>query len=67
MRVLGLETSCDETGVALYEAGVGIRAVTDNVPGTNNLLHSKALAILEHRVQRFEVGVDVRKQRDTHG
>jgi N6-L-threonylcarbamoyladenine synthase len=26
MRVLGLETSCDETGVALYEAGVGIRA-----------------------------------------
>ena len=26
MRVLGVETSCDETGVALYEAGVGIRA-----------------------------------------
>src|SRR5688572_2651778 len=26
MRVLGLETSCDETGVAVYEAGVGIRA-----------------------------------------
>jgi len=26
MRVLGLETSCDETGVALYEAGIGIRA-----------------------------------------
>ena len=26
MRVLGIETSCDETGVALYEAGVGIRA-----------------------------------------
>jgi N6-L-threonylcarbamoyladenine synthase len=24
MRILGLETSCDETGVALYEAGVGI-------------------------------------------
>jgi N6-L-threonylcarbamoyladenine synthase len=26
MRVLGIETSCDETGVALYESGVGIRA-----------------------------------------
>jgi N6-L-threonylcarbamoyladenine synthase len=26
MRVLGIETSCDETGVALYEAGQGIRA-----------------------------------------
>jgi N6-L-threonylcarbamoyladenine synthase len=26
MRVLGIETSCDETGVALYEAGHGIRA-----------------------------------------
>ena len=26
MRVLGIETSCDETGVALYEAGRGIRA-----------------------------------------
>jgi N6-L-threonylcarbamoyladenine synthase len=26
MRVLGVETSCDETGVALYEAGIGIRA-----------------------------------------
>jgi N6-L-threonylcarbamoyladenine synthase len=26
MRVLGVETSCDETGVALYEAGAGIRA-----------------------------------------
>jgi N6-L-threonylcarbamoyladenine synthase len=26
MRVLGIETSCDETGVALYETGVGIRA-----------------------------------------
>jgi N6-L-threonylcarbamoyladenine synthase len=26
MRVLGIETSCDETGVAVYEAGAGIRA-----------------------------------------
>jgi N6-L-threonylcarbamoyladenine synthase len=26
MRVLGIETSCDETGVALFEAGRGIRA-----------------------------------------
>jgi len=26
MRILGLETSCDETGVALYEAGRGIVA-----------------------------------------
>jgi N6-L-threonylcarbamoyladenine synthase len=26
MRVLGIETSCDETGVALYEEGTGIRA-----------------------------------------
>jgi tRNA N6-adenosine threonylcarbamoyltransferase len=26
MRVLGIETSCDETGVAVYETGVGIRA-----------------------------------------
>ena len=26
MRVLGIETSCDETGVAVYEAGYGIRA-----------------------------------------
>jgi len=26
MRVLGIETSCDETGVALYEPGSGIRA-----------------------------------------
>jgi N6-L-threonylcarbamoyladenine synthase len=26
MRILGIETSCDETGVALYEAGRGIRA-----------------------------------------
>jgi N6-L-threonylcarbamoyladenine synthase len=26
MRVLGIETSCDETGVAVYEAGLGIRA-----------------------------------------
>jgi len=26
MRVLGIETSCDETGVALYETGSGIRA-----------------------------------------
>jgi N6-L-threonylcarbamoyladenine synthase len=26
MRVLGIETSCDETGVALYETGRGIRA-----------------------------------------
>jgi N6-L-threonylcarbamoyladenine synthase len=26
MRVLGIETSCDETGVAVFEAGVGIRA-----------------------------------------
>jgi N6-L-threonylcarbamoyladenine synthase len=26
MRVLGIETSCDETGVALFEAGYGIRA-----------------------------------------
>ena len=26
MRVLGIETSCDETGVAVYEEGLGIRA-----------------------------------------
>ncbi|HUF74207.1 MAG TPA: tRNA (adenosine(37)-N6)-threonylcarbamoyltransferase complex transferase subunit TsaD [Gammaproteobacteria bacterium] len=26
MRVLGIETSCDETGVAVYESGRGIRA-----------------------------------------
>ncbi len=26
MRVLGIETSCDETGVAIFEAGRGIRA-----------------------------------------
>jgi N6-L-threonylcarbamoyladenine synthase len=26
MRVLGVETSCDETGVALFETGAGIRA-----------------------------------------
>jgi N6-L-threonylcarbamoyladenine synthase len=26
MRILGIETSCDETGVAIYEAGRGIRA-----------------------------------------
>ena len=26
MRVLGIETSCDETGVALFEAGRGILA-----------------------------------------
>ncbi|MGD8340662.1 MAG: tRNA (adenosine(37)-N6)-threonylcarbamoyltransferase complex transferase subunit TsaD [Gammaproteobacteria bacterium] len=26
MRILGIETSCDETGVALYESGQGIRA-----------------------------------------
>ena len=26
MRVLGIETSCDETGVAIYEAGRGIMA-----------------------------------------
>jgi len=26
MRVLGIETSCDETGVAVYEAGTGILA-----------------------------------------
>jgi N6-L-threonylcarbamoyladenine synthase len=26
MRVLGIETSCDETGVAVYEEGAGIRA-----------------------------------------
>jgi N6-L-threonylcarbamoyladenine synthase len=26
MRVLGIETSCDETGVAIYEAGHGVRA-----------------------------------------
>src|SRR4026209_2064244 len=26
MRVLGVETSCDAPGVALYEAGIGIRA-----------------------------------------
>jgi N6-L-threonylcarbamoyladenine synthase len=26
MRVLGIETSCDETGVAVYESGCGIRA-----------------------------------------
>jgi len=26
MRVLGIETSCDETGVAVFEAGYGIRA-----------------------------------------
>ncbi len=28
VRVLGLETSCDETGVALYESGAGIVAET---------------------------------------
>ncbi|MEX0607517.1 MAG: tRNA (adenosine(37)-N6)-threonylcarbamoyltransferase complex transferase subunit TsaD [Halofilum sp. (in: g-proteobacteria)] len=26
MRVLGIETSCDETGVALYDTGAGLRA-----------------------------------------
>ena len=26
MRVLGIETSCDETGVAVFEAGRGILA-----------------------------------------
>src|SRR4029079_10649086 len=26
MRVLGIETSCDETGVAVYETGHGLRA-----------------------------------------
>ncbi|QIK37339.1 tRNA (adenosine(37)-N6)-threonylcarbamoyltransferase complex transferase subunit TsaD [Caldichromatium japonicum] len=26
MRVLGIETSCDETGVAIYEEGYGLRA-----------------------------------------
>ena len=26
MRVLGIETSCDETGVALYEGGQGLLA-----------------------------------------
>ncbi|HEY5665383.1 MAG TPA: tRNA (adenosine(37)-N6)-threonylcarbamoyltransferase complex transferase subunit TsaD [Gammaproteobacteria bacterium] len=26
MRILGIETSCDETGVAIYESGHGIRA-----------------------------------------
>ena len=26
MRVLGIETSCDETGVALYDTALGLRA-----------------------------------------
>jgi len=26
MRVLGIETSCDDTGVALYDSGVGLLA-----------------------------------------
>ena len=26
MRVLGIETSCDETGVALYDSALGLRA-----------------------------------------
>ncbi|MEF8834500.1 MAG: tRNA (adenosine(37)-N6)-threonylcarbamoyltransferase complex transferase subunit TsaD, partial [Halofilum sp. (in: g-proteobacteria)] len=26
MRVLGIETSCDETGVALYDTAAGLRA-----------------------------------------
>ena len=26
MRVLGIESSCDETGIAVYEAGFGLRA-----------------------------------------
>ncbi len=28
MRVLGIETSCDETGLAIYETGVGLRSQT---------------------------------------
>ena len=28
MRVLGIETSCDETGVALYDTALGLRAHT---------------------------------------
>ena len=26
MKVLGIETSCDETGVAIYDTEVGLRA-----------------------------------------
>ena len=26
MRILGIETSCDETGVAVYDTDVGLRA-----------------------------------------
>ena len=28
MIVLGIESSCDETGIALYETGVGLRGHT---------------------------------------
>lgn len=39
MRVLGIETSCDETGVAVYDSGVGLLA---------HLLHSQAAIHAEY-------------------
>ena len=39
MRVLGIETSCDETGVAVYDSDAGLRA---------HLLHSQAALHAEY-------------------
>jgi N6-L-threonylcarbamoyladenine synthase len=39
MRVLGIETSCDETGVAVYDSAAGLRA---------HLLHSQAAVHAEY-------------------
>ena len=38
MRVLGIETSCDETGIALYDSNIGLLA---NRVYSQALLHAE--------------------------
>jgi N6-L-threonylcarbamoyladenine synthase len=57
MRILGVETSCDETGAAVIEASLGDRKVTllSNVVSSSLSLHAKTGGIIPEVAAREQV------------
>ena len=54
MRVLGIETSCDETGVAVYD---DIRGLLAHVVHTQAAIHAEFGGVVPELASRDHVGV----------
>lgn len=57
MKILGIETSCDETGAAVIEAGIGEKSVNllSNSLASSLVLHSKTGGIIPEVAAREQV------------